>query len=231
MAPANTTSLLIEITSWFLALELNMTSFSLLSYFVILSLVLRSRSRCQESASASHHTLTPLDTINCQEMPGQAHCRAHLCGTRAWCILAKGNRSEYLYIMEPLTPKARITLSDIAHRLNVSHTTVSRALRNDRQISKSLSQRIQRAAKQMGYRPDAMLSALAHYRRSSKTQPIAAGIAWINFWPEPKQLRDVHEFNLYWQGALTEAELAGYRLEEFHLSNDMPARRLERVLR
>jgi len=54
--------------------------------------------------------------------------------------------------MEPLTPKARITLSDIAHRLNVSHTTVSRALRNDRQISKSLSQRIQRAAKQMGYR-------------------------------------------------------------------------------
>jgi DNA-binding LacI/PurR family transcriptional regulator len=83
----------------------------------------------------------------------------------------------------------------------------------------------------MGYRPDAMLSALAHYRRSSKTQPIAAGIAWINFWPEPKQLRDVHEFNLYWQGALTEAELAGYRLEEFHLSNDMPARRLEQVLR
>src|SRR5260221_3994871 len=74
-----------------------MTSFSLLSYCVILSLVLCSRSRCQESASASHHTLTLLYTINCQEMPEQAHCRAHLCGTRAWCILVKGNRSEYLH--------------------------------------------------------------------------------------------------------------------------------------
>ena len=132
--------------------------------------------------------------------------------------------------MERPTPKTRVTLSDIAHRLNVSHTTVSRALRNDRQISKSLSRQVQQMANQMGYRPDAMLSALASYRRSNKTQPIAAEIAWINFWPEPEQLRDVHEFNLYWQGAVTEAERAGYRLEEFYLNNDTPARRLERVL-
>ena len=126
--------------------------------------------------------------------------------------------------------KARVTLSDIAHKLNVSHTTVSRALRNDRRISKSLSRRIQQTAQKMGYRPDAMLSALAHYRGTTKAVPIAAEIAWINHYPDPEQLRSIREFDLYWKGAVSEAEMNGYQLEEFRLDKDMPPRRLERVL-
>jgi LacI family transcriptional regulator len=132
--------------------------------------------------------------------------------------------------MNTPTQRARITLSDIARKFRVSHTTVSRALRNDRQISNSLAKKIQQAAREMGYRPDAMLSALAHYRRTSKARPIEAEIAWVNFWPSPEQLRKVHEFDLYWQGAASEAEQSGYRLEEFRLDKEMPARRLERVL-
>ena len=134
------------------------------------------------------------------------------------------------WIMEPVAPKARVTLSDIARKLNVSHTTVSRALRDDPQISKSLCEQVQRTAQEMGYRPDAMLSALAHYRRANKTNPITAGIAWINHWPDPKQLRRVHEFDLYWQGAASEADRCGYRLEEFRLDGNTPARRLEKIL-
>jgi DNA-binding LacI/PurR family transcriptional regulator len=144
---------------------------------------------------------------------------------RGWCILLQ-NR----LFMTPSSFKTRVTLSDVARKLNVSHTTVSRALRNDRRISKSLSRRIQRTAQEMGYRPDAMLSALAHYRRTSKAVPIAAEIAWINHYPDPEQLRSIREFDLYWKGAVSEAEMNGYRLEEFRLDKDMPPRRLERVL-
>src|SRR6266850_4362787 len=122
--------------------------------------------------------------------------------------------------MEPVTSKTRVTLSDVARRLNVSHTTVSRALRNDRQISKSLCQRVQRTAAEMGYRPDAMLSALAHYRRGKMAPLITAEIAWINHWPDPKKLRRVHEFDLYWQGAAAEADRWGHRLEEFCLDEN-----------
>src|SRR5271167_4785066 len=132
--------------------------------------------------------------------------------------------------MEPVTPKTRVTLSDIARKLNISHTTVSRGLRDDPQISRSLCQRVQQTAAEMGYRPDAMLTALAHYRRSSKSIPVAAEIAWINHWPDPKQLRSVHDFDLYWQGAAAEADRNGYRLEEFALDEKMPPHRLEEIL-
>jgi DNA-binding LacI/PurR family transcriptional regulator len=132
--------------------------------------------------------------------------------------------------MTPSPSKTRVTLSDIARQLNVSHTTVSRALRNDRQISRSLCQRVQQMAAEMGYRPDAMLTALAHYRRASKAIPITAEIAWINHWPDPKQLRDIHEFELYWQGAAAEADRNGYRLVEFPLDEKMPPHRLEKIL-
>ena len=133
-------------------------------------------------------------------------------------------------IMTPSPSKARVTLSDVARKLNISHTTVSRALRDDHQISKSLCQLVQRTAAEMGYRPDPMLTALAHYRRSSKAIPVTAEIAWINHWPDPKQLRSVHEFDLYWQGAVAEADRNGYRLEEFPLDEKMPPHRLEKIL-
>src|ERR1035441_8066159 len=131
--------------------------------------------------------------------------------------------------MAPSPSKARVTLSDIARKLNVSHTAVSRALRNDRQISKSLCQRVQQTAAEMGYRPDAMLTALAHYRRTSKAITITASIAWINHWPDPKRLRCYHEFDLYWQGAAAEADRNGYRLEEFPLDEKMPPDRLGEI--
>jgi len=132
--------------------------------------------------------------------------------------------------MIPPTSKPRVTLSDIARQLKVSHTTVSRALRNDRQISKSLCQRVQQVAAEMDYRPDAMLTALAHYRRTSKAIPVTAEIAWINHWPDREELRRVGDYDLFWQGAATEADRNGYRLEEFPLDKKMSSDRLEKIL-
>lgn len=131
--------------------------------------------------------------------------------------------------MNPAPPK-RVTVRDIARRLNISHTSVSRALRDDRQISRELREKVRRAAETMGYRPDPMLSALSHYRRGLGRAPISAELAWLNQWPVPANLRSFKEFNLYWQGAVEEAERSGFRLEEFAVNRDMPPARVEKIL-
>jgi LacI family transcriptional regulator len=133
--------------------------------------------------------------------------------------------------MPPSHSQPRVTLRDIARRLGVSHTTISRALRNDPAISRALRDRVQTAAREMGYKPDPMLSALAHYRRGRNPSPVGAELAWINHWPQPQKLRAHKEFNLYWQGAYAEAERCGFRLEEFILEKDMTLARLEKILR
>jgi LacI family transcriptional regulator, galactose operon repressor len=133
--------------------------------------------------------------------------------------------------MSSVLSKSRITLRDVARRLNVSHTTISRALRDDLQVSKTLREQVQKMAKEMGYKPDPMLSALAHYRRSKGATPVGSELAWINSWPNPKGLRALKEFNLYWKGAFEEAEQCGFRLEEFVMDKNLSSARLGKILR
>lgn len=126
--------------------------------------------------------------------------------------------------------KGRVTLRDIAKKLGVSHTTVSRALQDAPRFSKELRARVRKTATEMGYRPDPMLSALQQYRRSRSKLPVTAALAWINQWPDPKQLRSYHEFDLYWKGAAQEADRSGFRLEEFVINKELSPARLEKIL-
>jgi LacI family transcriptional regulator len=125
----------------------------------------------------------------------------------------------------------RVSLRDIANSLGLNHSTVSRALRNKARVSKELRLKIQQAAVELGYRPDPMLSALAHYRQSKTSPQISSVIAWINGWPNPKALRNYKEFDAYWRGACGAAEKLGYKLEEFDCNPQMPPARLEKILR
>lgn len=124
----------------------------------------------------------------------------------------------------------RISMRDIAERLNVSKATVSRALRNSPEISKKLCKRVQAVAAELGYTPDPMLAALVQYRQGRAVKPVTAELAWINCWPDPKKLRSFHEFDLYWQGAAKEALHAGYHLEEFLVNATISVQRLEEIL-
>lgn len=132
--------------------------------------------------------------------------------------------------MEPSQSQPRVTVRTIAERLNVSHTTVSRALKDDPRIRESVRRLVQDTARELGYRPDPMLGALSAYRLSRTQKPISAELAWINCWPEPKRLRTFKEFDLYWKGAFEEAERAGYRLEEFCCPTDLSPERLGKIL-
>jgi LacI family transcriptional regulator len=146
-----------------------------------------------------------------------------------WLVYKPGKMVDTVMAHEASSPR-RVSLRDIARQLKISAATVSRALRDDRRISEPVRRKVREVAEAMGYRPDPMLSALSHYRRSKSDISIGAELAWINYWPEPKRLRSFKEFELYWRGAFEESQQSGFRLEEFFLSGEMTPARLERIL-
>jgi len=123
-----------------------------------------------------------------------------------------------------------VTLRDVAEALNISHSTVSRALQNASKISAARRQQVQDMARKMGYRPNAMATRLGHQRHAHKKAAICSEIAWINYWTDPKELRAFGEFNLYWKGASQRAEENGYRLEEFVCNAQLTPARLQEIL-
>ncbi|MCH6255960.1 LacI family transcriptional regulator [Puniceicoccaceae bacterium K14] len=118
----------------------------------------------------------------------------------------------------------RITLRDIAKELNVSHVTVSKALRDLPGVSSKLKIRIQKKAKTMGYVPDPVLASLSNYRLSKKANVIQSEIAWVNPWKQTGKTEIYNEFDLYWKGALETANSLGYRLQEYKTSEFSLAR-------
>lgn len=121
-------------------------------------------------------------------------------------------------------------MRDIAKQMGLSHVTVSMALRGDVRVSAKTRDKVRRYAEAVGYRPDPMLGALAHYRLSKRGVGIKAGVAWINAWPVPERLRAYREFDGYWRGAKAEAEKCGYWLEEFRIGPECPPMRLHQIL-
>src|SRR5579862_2848124 len=126
--------------------------------------------------------------------------------------------------------KRRVTLKDIAHAAGLTHGAVSLALRNSPRISEATRKRVQKMARKMGYQPNAMAIGLAQFKRTSSTAPIQAAIAWLNFWPDPKDLRRVPLFDANWRGAVEAAESLGYHLEEFVCDETLPPKRLKSIL-
>ena len=122
-------------------------------------------------------------------------------------------------------------MREVAKAVGVSVSAVSLAVKNSPRVSEKVRQKIQDTMREMGYQPDPMLAALCHYRRARSTTPIGAELAWINCWPNPKELRTFREFELYWQGALDEAKRCGFRLEEFRLKECESFARLGKILR
>jgi DNA-binding LacI/PurR family transcriptional regulator len=124
----------------------------------------------------------------------------------------------------------RVTLRDIAHRLGISHATVSLALRNHPNISEGRKEEVRRTALEMGYRPDPALASLIAYRRGRTAQPIRASIAWVNQVEHAGEIRQYREFEAYWKGATETAEHFGYRLDEVRWPHDCSPERFEEII-
>lgn len=124
---------------------------------------------------------------------------------------------------------APVRLRDIAEKLGVSTMTVSLGLRAHPSISKTRIEEVQQTAREMGYRPNAMASALAHRKWTHARRTVTASLAWLNRWNVPRDLRNQREFALYWEGASAAASDLGYQLEEFVWENDMTPHRLGKI--
>ncbi len=96
---------------------------------------------------------------------------------------------------------------------NVSHATVSLALRNQPQVAAKTRERIQQLARSCGYRPDPMLRSLAEYRRDKSKPSYQATLAWLSYFQDPSKADAVIDFLHHRLGAEARAEELGYKLE------------------
>lgn len=126
----------------------------------------------------------------------------------------------------------RITLRDIAEKAGVHFTTVSLALRNHPRIPVRTRQRIQRIARELGYRPDPHLSALSAYRQSRRPSGFQASLAWVTNHPTCDGWQSASQSREYHAGARERAEELGYTLEAFWLrAPRMTPSRVGQILR
>jgi len=63
--------------------------------------------------------------------------------------------------------RQEVSIEDIARAAGVSHSTVSRALRDSSLISADVRERIQQLAQQMGYTPNAIAQSLQTQRTNT----------------------------------------------------------------
>ncbi len=122
---------------------------------------------------------------------------------------------------------AHVHHSQIAAAANVSRSTVSRALQNHPSLPAETRLRIQELARQMGYTPNPLVSALMASRNHPKSYPNAATLAVLTAWHPTTAIAPGPTDRRYLTGAKQRAEELGFRFEEFWL--DEPGLSLHRL--
>jgi LacI family transcriptional regulator len=129
-----------------------------------------------------------------------------------------------------MTQGRTVTLKDIANTAGVSLMTVSRALRKHASVSPETQSKIEAVAKELGYRPNPLISALMSYRRAGKAPQSHSVIAFVTSFPTRDGWKARKIYQEFFQGAFEAADRHGYRLEEFWLrENGMNAHRLSNI--
>ncbi len=129
---------------------------------------------------------------------------------------------------------SRVTVRQIAEAAGIHYTTVARALRNHPKLAVATRERIQKLAKEMGYTPDPMVSALSAYRMRRQRMTFHGMIAWIDGYRQREGVspkRPASHYRLF-DGAVARAHELGYDLEVYRIgeSETPTALALDRVL-
>lgn len=111
----------------------------------------------------------------------------------------------------------RPTLNDIARTVGYSKNTVSLALRGDPQIPEATRERIRKAATQLGYQPNAVVSHLMAQLRASRTTRLQAKLALVNANRDPDAFRNHPTIPTYVEGCESRAAKLGYSFDRFWL--------------
>ncbi|RRJ95234.1 LacI family transcriptional regulator [Opitutaceae bacterium TAV4] len=109
----------------------------------------------------------------------------------------------------------RVTIQQLAQRLELHHSTVSRALSGHPKIAAETKRRVRALAEALDYRPDPYLAGLSAYQRRRQAAHFTGTLAWVTNWPTRDGWRSNHAFPQYFEGARRRAEALGYKVEEF----------------
>ncbi len=125
----------------------------------------------------------------------------------------------------------RVPLRAIAEKAGVSRMTVSLALRDHSAITAETKKKVQEIARQLGYRPDPVVSALmSNLRRATRVQNVGA-LAVITNSPGGLSWSDIPTHRAYYEGARAKAASLGFQLEEFRLNHGgMTERRATQIM-
>jgi len=135
-------------------------------------------------------------------------------------------------VSDPHFPDAAISMADVAAALGCHQATVSRALRNHPRISPAMRDRVQAKCRELGYRPNPLVSALISSRKRPKGAQFQANIAYATRNPVAGPVAPGTYMEELFLGAQSRAEELGYLLEEVRLEELPPkAAGIDRVLK
>lgn len=126
--------------------------------------------------------------------------------------------------------KKPVSLGDIAQLAKVSRSTVSQALRNCPDISRITIEKVQKAARDLNYIPDARMMSFMNRVRLAKARELIR-IAWLNTDEEKDCWHKEDYLRPYIEGARQRCRELGYSIDEFWLKEPgMTCRRISRIL-
>ncbi|WP_043583319.1 LacI family DNA-binding transcriptional regulator [Geminisphaera colitermitum] len=128
-------------------------------------------------------------------------------------------------------PDTPITLQTIADRAGVTRALVSMALRDSPKVAAATRERLQRMARELGYRPNPMVRALMTSLRARREATCSAALGFITAFRTRDHWKTLRTYPEYFEGAAKRGMELGYRLEHFWLGDyaSHPSR-LEQVL-
>lgn len=108
---------------------------------------------------------------------------------------------------------------EIAEALGLSQSTVSLALRGNKQVSAKTRELVAKKAEELGYIPDPKMGALSSYRRASTVERDEPSLAWVTNFPTREGWRKLHNQSCY-IGAKRKAAELGFKLQEVWLRDE-----------
>ena len=128
-----------------------------------------------------------------------------------------------------MSDEAQVTMQDIASQAGVDQSTVSLALRGSSKISEKTRKRIQEIAREMGYHPNPLISALMQNRKGRHANADILTLAYISFEELSDGIRG-YIFAEFEEGARMEAERFGFKLEKFRVTRDLSLARINQII-
>jgi DNA-binding LacI/PurR family transcriptional regulator len=113
------------------------------------------------------------------------------------------------------SPHRFVSMRQIAEALKVHPSTVSEALRNDPLLPAATRRRVEKKARELGYKPDPMLRSLQVYAKRSQQKRTITTVALLSMGSSVKSWRQHHLGEQCYRGIYQRLKELGYRMEEF----------------